>query len=120
MGAHFLALIAMIMTVAHLHKKGLINANWRGDLPLYKSFWLFGVAPILIISLFRQLFYTGAGLLFFLIIFPVYLVWATVGIWRSSTRYRCAGGHVVFSVLAKAVTVIFVLINIIGLVPMFM
>ena len=120
MGAHFLALIAMVMTVAHLHKKGLINANWRGDVPLYKSFWIFGVVPILIITLFRQLFNSNSGALFILIVFPVYLVWATVGIWRSSSRYRYAGGHVAFSVLAKVVTAIFILINIVGLAPMLM
>ncbi len=89
----------------------MIIRRWRGEIALWKAFWLFGVGGGLLLAL--PIFSTMMALtdvpdvpddntaliivtaLGFLL---VYLVWVFVGIWRSATGYQ---GDRVWAVCAK-------------------
>lgn len=89
----------------------LVKALWRGDLPLWKTYWLFGVLGGLTFTLaFNYIAFTsltfydapGANMVFGVIVtlFVLYTVWVLVGIWRSSGKYT---GPLRYSVLARIV-----------------
>jgi len=75
----------------------IINNHWQGKLPLWVSFWLIGVAPLVLIRLFEPhwlktiplannwatpMVWTYAGVLL-LLVFP----WQAVGVLRIATLY---------------------------------
>lgn len=87
----------------------LIRDLWRGDIPLVKTYWLFGVVPGIIFNLtftyihYRgEIFASGSGALFVLGFFPVYLIYSgfiCMAIWRSANKYQ---GMKRYAILAKA------------------
>lgn len=86
----------------------MIIRLWRGEVALWKTFWLFGVGGGFVFGLpifgallaltdvpddtTASIFLAAFGLLFF------YLVWVCVGVWRAATNYL---GNPVWAVLAK-------------------
>jgi hypothetical protein len=86
----------------------MIIRLWRGELGLWKTFWLFGLTGGLLLGLpifggilaltdvpdnrAASLFLLALGFLF------VYLTWVSMGIWRAANRYR---GDSTWAVLAK-------------------
>lgn len=91
----------------------LIKNLWRGDIPLAKAYWLFGVLPGIIFNVaFRYAQGEGAILtsqlaaLFFLgivLLFYVYSGFICVAIWRSATKYR---GMARYAILAKIAVIL--------------
>jgi len=97
----------------------LIKDLWRGDVPLVKTYWLFGVAvgilfnvafiyieyqPAAFASAFGQVFVLGLAVFVF-----VYSAFICVAIWRSANKYQ---GLQRYTVLAK-ISVIFGVMGII-------
>ena len=78
---------------------------WKGDVPLWQSFWVFGVAGSL--SLYLGLFLLIPALSLPLVfayvaVIYTYLVFVLVAIWRSATKYT---GNKVWAYLSKFVVV---------------
>jgi len=86
----------------------MIKRIWRGELPLWASYWIVGVggAAFLGVPVFAaMLALTGVpeddvaslflGALAFLL---CYQIWASVGIWRSASSY---GGDPTWALAAK-------------------
>ena len=75
----------------------LIKTLWRGELPLYKAFWLFGfgvnslfVLAIAYLDQMTDLSQTGFGAAFLLLLIAVYMIYAPfilIAIWRSADKY---------------------------------
>lgn len=96
-------------------RKGLyLTRHWRGQLSLFKSFWLDAIALGVVIfplaalasGLIGAHFQRQPGLAVILIevvfVVPVcILVWSVVGSWRAAGRYA---GRRIWSVLARIVT----------------
>ena len=90
----------------------MIIRLWRGEVALWKTFWLFGVGGGFVLGLpifgamlaltdvpddtTASIFVTALGILL------VYLVWVFVGIWRAANAYQ---GEKVWAVLAKIAVV---------------
>ena len=87
---------------------GLIGDLWRGDIPLVKTYWLFGVVVGICFAMvfffieylttglsqgFGPVFILGVMLLYF-----IYTGFINIAIWRSAGKYR---GPRRWSVLAK-------------------
>ena len=86
----------------------MISRLWRGEIPLWKSFWLFGVGggTLLGLPIFSTMlaltdvpdeatalvFVSALGFLL------LYLTWVFVGIWRAAGRYA---GNPTWAILAK-------------------
>ncbi len=80
--------------------KNVVARHWRGELPLWVSYWFFGfigniviaIISVAIVTVFKldkgynpaSIFY--ANILIWIAIFPI-AVWQMVGVWRSATRY---------------------------------
>ena len=78
---------------------------WNGDVSLVKSYWLVGVVLSFAVGFFGALLILGVGLHFnavYAIIIP-WLIYTTVGIWRSSDKYK---GPKFWAILAKIAVVI--------------
>src|SRR6267142_4194004 len=86
----------------------LIKALWRGDVPLVKTYWLFGVAVGLLVNVaFIYIEYQPAafasavghvsvlGLAIFVFIYSAFI---SVAVWRSANKYQ---GLQTYVVLAK-------------------
>lgn len=87
----------------------MLKKLWRGDYPLWLTFWVFGVGGIALLQgLFYliQYFYSSAsvlGLSFFYIMTAVnllYSVFLLIVIWRSSAKYK---GSRLWPTMAKIV-----------------
>ena len=90
----------------------MITQLWRGEIPLWKTFWLFGVGGGLVLGLpifsamlaltdvpddiTAMVFLAALGFLL------VYLTWVFVGIGRASNKYS---GERIWVVLAKIAVV---------------
>jgi uncharacterized membrane protein len=86
----------------------MITQLWRGEITLWKTFWLFGVGGGLALGLpifsamlaltdvpddtTASIFLSALGFLL------VYLTWVFVGIWRAANKYQ---GDEAWVVLAK-------------------
>ena len=91
----------------------LILALWRGDVPLVRSYWLFGVVAGLFFNIAfmyieyqNAVFSTGVGLIFVLalVVFVfTYSVLIFVAIWRSSNKYK---GLQRYAILAKLAVIL--------------
>jgi hypothetical protein len=90
----------------------LIKALWHGDIPLSKTFWLFGVcvsalfkAIFLCFTFQPQIFSTDIGWIFFLsmtILALIYGPFILVSIWRSANKYK---GLARYAIMAKVMVV---------------
>ena len=90
----------------------MITRLWRGEITLWKTFWLFGVGGGLALELpiFSVMMAltdvpddtTALVFLSALSFLLVYLTWVFVGIWRASSRYQ---GEKIWAVLAKIAVV---------------
>jgi hypothetical protein len=79
-------------------------AAWRGEQPLWKVFWLYGVAVSgVLIAIYAAAFYSDRVALrqVLLVCFALYTVWILVSVWRcaNNTRERY------WSLLARFLTV---------------
>ena len=67
---------------------------WRGEMPLSRAVWIYGVAGSLIFAFPVNLVTlagasnTGSALLFYSFCLLVYTVVVCVGMWKSATRYE--------------------------------
>jgi hypothetical protein len=92
-----------MMTRAKTRADNLIARNWRGELPLWVSYWIVGVAgSIVIVALEVGIGsialdpalggYNPRGILAILVanwvIVALFTTWQLVGIWRSASRYN--------------------------------
>jgi hypothetical protein len=91
---------------------GMITQLWRGEIKLWKTFWLFGVGGGLALGLpifsamlaltdvppddTASIFLAALGFLL------VYLTWVFVGIWRAANKYQ---GEKAWVLLAKVAVV---------------
>ena len=82
---------------------------FKGDLPLYKSYWIYYVlgnflisAPLLLVTKFQiQKFIYSFSL--YLVINLIYYFSSCIGVWRSSQRYKA---NKILAFLARLVVVI--------------
>ena len=89
-------------------EKNLIKL-FKGDLPLYKSYWIYYVlgnflisAPLLLVTKIQiQKFIYSFSL--YLVINLIYYFTSCLGVWRSSQSYK---GNKILSFLARLVVVI--------------
>jgi hypothetical protein len=64
---------------------------WRGEQPLWKVFWLYGVATSLVlIALYGAAFYAGQAALRqgLLLCFVPYTAWLLVSVWRCANNTK--------------------------------
>jgi|LQYC01.1.fsa_nt_gi hypothetical protein len=108
----------------------LIRDLWRGDVPLVKTYWLFGVvAGIFLTIAFAYIEYqsavfsTAIGVIFVLglvVCAFVYSVFISFAIWRSANKYQ---GLQRYAILAKVAVILGVMaliktaLEIFGVVP---
>jgi hypothetical protein len=91
----------------------LIKDLWRGDIPLVRTYWLFGCVPTIIfylgfayIDYLDSIYKLGSAILWLFILYVldlIYSLFMSVAIWRSANKYQ---GMQRFVILAK-VSVIF-------------
>jgi hypothetical protein len=97
---------------AEFPKRAMITQLWRGEIALWKTFWLFGVVGGLALGLpifsamlaltdvpdgtTAMVFLSALGFLL------VYLTWVFVGIWSAANNYL---GNPIWIVLAKIAVV---------------
>ncbi len=92
-------------------KKHLFKKFIDGDLSLALSFWVFGLIGIALLGLMVTLILPK--MIFVRLITYPYLIYASIGIWRSSNNYK---GLKVFSILAKIMIVIWNISQFLGLI----
>jgi hypothetical protein len=102
------------MTDTPASRPGFIARHWRGELPLAQAFWQNGLGLALTVALI-ELFVIGpvlatAGpqvfplvLVGLTLVNAVFLVWVSVGIWRSANRHWISPAT---AIAAKVVVVI--------------
>lgn len=103
-------------------KGNLIARHWRGELPLWVSYWVFGflanvVATIVIVAVGGVLSeggdYNPTKILLVLVSIWVGIsliaMWQLVGIWRSANRHVSRNGSRIWAGLAKTAVVLGVL-----------
>ncbi len=82
---------------------------FKGDLPLYKSYWIYYVlgnflisAPLLLVTKFQiqKFIYTFS---LYLVINLIYYFSSCIGVWRSSQAYK---GHKLLGFLARLIVVV--------------
>ncbi len=91
---------------------------FRGDLPLYKSYWIYYVlgnflisAPLLLVTKFQiQKFIYSFSL--YLVINLIYYFSSCIGVWRSSQGYK---GNKILAFLARFVVVIGIITTVLEL-----
>lgn len=91
----------------------LIRCLWRGDMPLVKTYWLFGVVASIMFNItFTYIGYqddtftSGFGgfiVLGWLLFYFIYSVFICVAIWRSANKYQ---GLQRYAVLAKVAVIL--------------
>ena len=91
---------------------------FKGDLPLYKSYWIYYVlgnflisAPLLLVTKFQiQKFIYSFSL--YLVINLIYYFSSCIGVWRSSQKYK---GNKILAFLARFVVVIGIITTVLEL-----
>lgn len=82
--------------------KELVRDLWVGDVPLVVAFWGFGFFGTMLLSIsWIAVFSDFDGFLVrsvFIVIATAYQVLVSVGVWRSSRKYR---GNKLYSTIAK-------------------
>ena len=84
-----------------MKKKHLFKKFIDGDLSLALSFWVIGLIGLLLLGLIVTLILPK--MIFVRLITYPYLIYASIGIWKSSEKYN---GKKIFSILAKIMVVI--------------
>ncbi len=94
-------------------KTNLVLDLWRGDVPLVKTYWLFGVVVGICFAItFAFIEYQSEGLsegfgpLFIIgliVLYFVYVAFINVAIWRSSNKYK---GPKQWAILAKVMVIV--------------
>ena len=92
-------------------KKSFFKKFIEGKASLPLSFWVFGFIGLILFSLIAALIYPSMTFVR-LIAYP-YLIYVSIGIWRSSNNYK---GYKIFSILAKIVVVIWNINQFLGLI----
>ena len=87
-----------------------LNKFIEGKLSLVFSFWVFGFIGLAALSIVTALILPSM-LLVRLIVYP-YLIYVSLGIWRSSNNHK---GLKIFSILAKLMIVIWNIGQLLGL-----
>jgi hypothetical protein len=89
---------------------GFIGQNWRGELPLWKAYWLVALPTLLAIAIVANAIDEyGASyatlLIYDMVVIPVVYVWIVVGVWLSARHYteakRAAGRFPIWGGLAQ-------------------
>jgi len=85
---------------------------WRGDIPLWQSFWLFGGGGglLLVLPIFAGMLAltdvpddaTATAFLVALGLLTLYMTWAFTGIWRAANKH---GGDATTALLAKVAVI---------------
>jgi len=104
--------------------KRLFLNLWHGNAPFWKTFWLYGVAALIIIP---QVFTIPVGIIAWfskvsegtflflisplLIIYIAYGIFLTISTWRSADKYN---GQIIWSRLAKVTMTVLVIIVIVS------
>ena len=88
-----------------------LNKFIEGKLSLAFSFWVFGFIGLAALSIVTALILPSM-LLIRLIVYP-YLIYVSLGIWRSSNNHK---GLKIFSILAKLMIVIWNIGQLLGLI----
>tara|TARA_B100000787_G_scaffold158895_1_gene136621 strand:+ start:316 stop:603 length:288 start_codon:yes stop_codon:yes gene_type:complete len=88
-----------------------LNKFIEGKLSLVFSFWVFGFIGLAALSIVTALILPSM-LLVRLIVYP-YLIYVSLGIWRSSNNHK---GLKIFSILAKLMIVIWNIGQLLGLI----
>ena len=88
-----------------------LNKFIEGKLSLAFSFWVFGFIGLAALSIVTALILPSM-LLVRLIVYP-YLIYVSLGIWRSSNNHK---GLKIFSILAKLMIVIWNIGQLLGLI----
>jgi hypothetical protein len=92
-------------------KKHLFKKFIDGDFSLALSFWVFGLIGLLLLGLIVTLILPK--MIFVRLITYPYLIYASIGIWKSSNKYN---GKKIFSILAKIMVVIWNISQFFGLI----
>lgn len=103
----------------------VIKDLWRGDIPLWKTFWIHNMLVWLPLGvLMRQIpdldismsWFTLLSAFFFSLVLFVYWVISRVSLWRAASKYKgrylwktIALAHVIVSVLFMVATVVLAL-----------
>jgi hypothetical protein len=102
-------------------RSNVLLTHWHGDFGLGTAYWVIG-------ALFTALFVaadrvlgdylksrdfgaqgTGAIIVFFFALSAIFVVWQTVGIWRSASKHAGRGGKTFWAVTAKLMVILGVL-----------
>jgi len=94
-----------------MKKKHLFKKFIDGDLSLALSFWVIGLIGLLLLGLIVTLILPK--MIFVRLITYPYLIYASIGIWKSSEKYK---GKKIFSILAKIMVVIWNINQFFGLI----
>ena len=92
-------------------KKSFFKKFIEGKLSLALSFWIFGLIGLAVLGLVAALILPSM-IFVRLIVYP-YLIYISLGIWRSSNNYK---GFKIFSILAKIMIVIWNVSHFLGLI----
>jgi len=94
-------------------KTNLVLDLWRGDVPLVKAYWLFGVVVGICFAItFAFIEYQSAGLsegfgpvfiISLIMLYFVYVAFINVAIWRSANKYK---GPKRWAILAKVMVLV--------------
>ena len=107
----------------------LVRDLWRGNVPLVKTYWLFGVGVGVLFSIasiyveYHSAFTTGFGLIFALglsVIHLAYVPFILIAIWRSANKYKGLQRYAVlakFSVVLRVARNITMVTEIFGVMP---
>jgi len=94
----------------------LLKELWRGDVPLVKTYWIYGVVVSAVLSvLLRVLWGMPAVNSVFALVWiatTVYGVFIAVAVWRSAGKYQ---GPKVWMILARVMAVMSILRTILNL-----
>lgn len=98
-----------------MKKQFFLKNFFEGKLSLALSFWVFGFISLSVLGLIAVLIYPSmrfASMRFARLIVYPYLIYASIGIWRSSDNYK---GKKIFAILAKIMIVLWNINHLLGL-----
>ncbi len=108
----------------------LIRDLWRGDVPLVKTYWLFGVVAGIFFNIsftyieFQSAaFSAGLGAIFvfgFVVFYFAYTAFISFGIWRSANKYQGLQRYAIFAkftVILGLISLIKLVLEMFGFIP---
>lgn len=94
----------------------LLRDLWRGDVPLVKTYWIYGVLVSAVLGVLLNVLFRmqSTGLVFTLVWMTatVYGVFIAIAVWRSAGKFQ---GQKVWMILARVMAVLSILRTIINL-----